>query len=90
MAKFSQYTINQVAGFDQQILAQQLVINQKDFWNFAWTVNNTTSGGWVTGPGVPVDLTGATISAEIKRRQIQDLEDGRSGINFTKIGRAHV
>jgi hypothetical protein len=84
MAKFSQYTLNQVAGFDQQILAQQLVVNQKDFWNFAWTVGQSTAG-WNTTTGVPVNLTGATISAEIKRRQIIDLEDSRSGINFTIV-----
>lgn len=84
MAKFSQYTLNQVAGFDQQILAQQLVINQKDFWNFAWTVSQNTSG-WNTDTGTPVDLTGATITAQIKRRQIVDLEDSRGGINFTIV-----
>lgn len=84
MAKFSQYTLNQVAGFDQQILAQQLVVDQKDFWNFAWSVNNTTAG-WNISTGTPVDLTGATISAEIKRRQIVDLEDSRGGINFTIV-----
>ena len=82
MAKFSQYTLNQVAGFDQQILAQQLVINQKDFWNFAWTINSDLAG-WNVETGDPVDLTGATISATIKRRQIVDLEDSRGGINFT-------
>lgn len=84
MAKFSQYTLNQVAGFDQQILAQQLVINQKDFWNFAWTTGTSTAG-WNTSSGTPVDLTGATITAQIKRRQIQNLEDSRGGINFTIV-----
>jgi hypothetical protein len=84
MAKFSQYTLNQVAGFDQQILAQQLVINQKDFWNFVWSINANTAG-WNTNTGTPVDLTGCTISAEIKRRQIVNLEDSRGGINFTIV-----
>jgi len=84
MAKFSQYTLNQVAGFDQQILAQQLVINQKDFWNFVWSINANTAG-WNTNTGTPVDLTGCTITAEIKRRQIVDLEDSRNGINFTIV-----
>ena len=84
MAKFSQYTLNQVAGFDQQILAQQLVINQKDFWNFVWSINANTAG-WNTNTGTPVDLTGATITAEIKRRQIVNLEDSRNGINFTIV-----
>lgn len=82
MAKFSQYTLNQVAGFDNQVLAQQLVYNQKDFWNFTWT-NSTNSGGWNTGPSSPIDLTNCTIDAQIIRRQIVDLEDSRGGLNFT-------
>lgn len=82
MAKFSQYTLNQVAGFNNQILAEQLVYDQKDFWNFAW--NTGSSNGW-TNTSTPVDLTGATISAEIIRRQITDLEDSRTGINFTIV-----
>lgn len=82
MAKFSQYTLNQVAGFNNQILAEQLVYNQKDFWNFAW--NTGSSNGW-NSTSTPIDLTGATISAEIIRRQIVDLEDSRTGINFTIV-----
>ncbi len=76
MAKFSQKTLTQVAGFDGQILAQELVYDQKDFWNFAW--NSTDSQGNTT----PVDLTGATINAQIIRRAIVGLEDSRSGISF--------
>ena len=80
--KFSQYTLNQVAGFDGQILAQQLVYNQKDFWNFAIGTTNTSSNGW-TQSQTPVNLTGATINAQIIRRQIVDLVDSRGGLNFT-------
>lgn len=84
MAKFSQYTLNQVAGFNNQILAEQLVYNQKDFWNFAWNTNTVSGGGW-TNTTTPIDLTGATISAQIIRRQITELEDSRTGINFTIV-----
>lgn len=75
MAKFANDTLIQVAGFDGQILAQELVYNQKDFWNMTWsTVNGTT----VT----PVDLTNVTIDAQIVRRQLSDVVDGRYGLEF--------
>lgn len=80
MAKFSQNTLNQVAGFDGQILAQELVYNQKDFWNFAWG-NAVTVSGWQTGLN-PIDLTGATINAQIIRRAITDFHDSRTGLDF--------
>lgn len=80
MAKFSQATLNQVAGFDSQILAQELVYNQKDFWNFAWG-NIVSTSGWQTGL-TPVDLTDATIDAQIIRRAITDFHDSRTGLDF--------
>lgn len=83
MAKFSQNTINQVAGFDSQVLAQKLVYNQKDFWNFAWN-QNVSVNGW-TSNSTPIDLTGCTIDAQIIRRQITDLNDTRGGIDFTIV-----
>ncbi len=82
MTKYSQYTLNQVAGFDGQILAQELVYNQKDFWNFQWASSVSTNGGW-TQTVTPVDLTGATIDAQILRRQIVGLKNGRTGLDFT-------
>lgn len=81
MAKFSQNTLNQVAGFDGQIIAQELVYDQKDFWNFSWATNLTYTGGWVTGSD-PVDLTGATIDAQIIRRAITNFRDSRTGLDF--------
>lgn len=81
MAKFSQNTINQVAGFDGQILAQELVYNQKDFWNFSWATIVSYSGGW-TSNTVPLNLTGATINAQIVRRAITNFHDSRTGLDF--------
>lgn len=75
MAKFANNTLTQVAGFDGQILAQELIYNQKDFWNMTW--NNNTDGV-VT----PIDISGVTISAQIIRRTISDLTDGRYGLEF--------
>jgi len=80
--KFSQNTLNQVAGFDGQIIAQQLVFDQKDFWNFSWASDVQYTGGWVTG-STPINLTGATISAQIVRRAITDYCDSRTGLDFT-------
>jgi len=75
MAKFANNTLTQVAGFDGQILAQELVYNQRDFWNMTW---NTTINGVVSA----IDLTGVTISAQIIRRTITDVVDGRYGLEF--------
>lgn len=81
MAKFSQNTLTAVAGFDGQILAQELVYMQRDFWNMAWSASTTTNGGWNT-TSTPINLTGATLDAQIIRRQILDLKDGRTGLDF--------
>ena len=81
MAKFSQQTLNQVAGFDGQIIAQELVYDQKDFWNFSWASDITYIGGWVTG-STPVNLTGASIDAQIIRRAITNFRDSRTGLDF--------
>ena len=80
MAKFTQATLNQVAGFDAQVLAQNLIYNQKDFWNFAWSTGNSING-WQTST-TPVDLTGATINAQIIRRAITNFSDSRTGYDF--------
>ena len=81
MAKFSQNTLNQVAGFDGQIIAQELVYDQKDFWNFSWATDIIYTGGWPTG-STPVNLTGASIDAQIIRRAITNFRDSRTGLDF--------
>lgn len=81
MAKFSQNTLNQVAGFDGQVIAQELVYDQKDFWNFSWASDLTYTSGWTTG-STPLNLTGATIDATIIRRAITNFRDSRTGLDF--------
>lgn len=71
MALFSKNTITQVSGFDNQCISGELVYNQKTFWNLVMATD-----------GVPVDLTGATIDAQIIRRQISNLQDTRYGLSF--------
>lgn len=71
MALFSKNTLTQVSGFDNQIISGELVYNQKTFWNLA-----------LATAGVPIDLTNATIDAQIIRRQISNLVDTRYGLSF--------
>ena len=56
---------------DLEIIAGELVYNQKTFWNLAFNAND-----------LPVDLTGATIDAQIIRRQLSNIHDSRYGLTF--------
>ena len=71
MAVFSKNTLTQVSGFDNQIIAGELVYDQKQFWNLEFQTD-----------GIPVDLTGATINAQILRRQVSNVQDTRYGLSF--------
>jgi hypothetical protein len=71
MAIFNKNTLQQVSGFDNEIIAGELVYNQKTFWNLAFNSN-----------GLPVNLTGATINASIIRRQLSNIRDSRYGLTF--------
>jgi hypothetical protein len=71
MAIFNKNTLQQVSGFDNEIIAGELVYNQRTFWNLAF--NND---------GTPVDLTDATIDATIIRRQLSNIHDSRYGLTF--------
>ena len=73
MALFSKNTLTQISGFDNQIIAGELVYNQKTFWNLVFT-NSATC--------LPLDLTGATVTAQIIRRQISNVQDTRYGLSF--------
>lgn len=72
MAIFNRNTLTQVSGFDNQIIAGELVFNQKTYWNL--TLNNSD--------GSPRDLTGATITSQILRRQLSNVRDSRYGLTF--------
>lgn len=71
MAIFNKNTLAQVSGFDNPILAGELVWDQQTYWNLTFT---SASG--------PVDLTGATIDAQIVRRQVSNIIDTRNGLTF--------
>ena len=71
MAVFNKNTLTQVSGFDNPIIAGELVYQQQTFWNLAFNNGET-----------PVDLTGATINAQIIRRQLSNVRDSRYGLTF--------
>lgn len=72
MAVFNKNTLTQVSGFDNPIIAGELVYQQQTYWNLVFTG---------TG-GTPVNLTGATINAQIVRRLLSNIQDTRSGLTF--------
>ena len=71
MAVFNKNSLTQVSGFDNPIIAGELVFDQQTFWNLE--MNNGTTA---------VDLTGATINAQIIRRQLSNVRDSRYGLTF--------
>jgi hypothetical protein len=71
MAIFNKNTLAQVSGFDNPIIAGELVYAQQTYWNLVFSSN-----------GVPVDLAGATIDASIIRRQLSNIHDSRYGLTF--------
>jgi len=73
MAIFNKNTLTQVSGFNNQIFAGELVWDQATFWNVVFT-NQTTK--------LPIDLTGATIDAQIIRRNLSNVKDTRYGLTF--------
>ena len=71
MAIFNKNTLAQVSGFSNEIIAGELVYNQRTFWNL--TLNTD---------GVPIDLTDAVIDASIIRRSVTNIHDSRYGLTF--------
>ena len=72
MAVFNKNTLTQVSGFDNQIIAGELVYQQRTFWNLALNADD----------GTPLDLTGTTIDAQIIRRRLTNVQDTRYGLSF--------
>ena len=72
MAVFNKNSLYQVSGFDNPIITGELVYQQRTFWNLS--ITNTD--------GDPVDLTGATIDAQIIRRVLSNVKDSRYGLTF--------
>jgi hypothetical protein len=62
-----------VSGFDNPIIAGELVWEQSTYWNLTITANDNVT---------PIDLTGATIDANIIRRAMSNITDTRNGLTF--------
>jgi len=73
MAVFNKNTLTQVSGFDNPIIAGELVYEQKTYWNLTLTGEDDVT---------PVDLTDATINAQIVRRTLTNVQDSRYGLSF--------
>lgn len=73
MAIFNKNSLTQVSGFDNPIIAGELVWEQSTYWNLSITANNNVT---------PIDLTGATIDAHIIRRAMSNITDTRNGLTF--------
>ena len=73
MAIFSKNSLTQVSGFDNPIIAGELVWEQSTYWNLTITANDNVT---------PIDLTGATIDAHIIRRAMSNIQDTRNGLTF--------
>lgn len=72
MAVFNKNTLTQVSGFDNQIIAGELVWEQKTYWNLTLADEDD----------IPLDLTGATIDAQIIRRVLTNVKDTKYGLSF--------
>ena len=72
MALFSRNVITQVSGFDNPLITGELVYNQRWYWNLTLLDVNDQ----------PINLSTATITADIVRRQVSNLIDTRNGLSF--------
>jgi len=73
MAIFNQNTLTQVSGFDNPIIAGELVWEQSTYWNLRITASDGTT---------PINLADATIDAQIIRRAVSNINDTRNGLSF--------
>jgi hypothetical protein len=73
MAIFNKNSLSQVSGFDNPIIAGELVWEQSTYWNLVITADDNVT---------PIDLTGATIDAQIIRRAMSNIQDTRNGLTF--------
>ena len=73
MAVFNKNSLYQVSGFDNPIIAGELVYDQSTYWNLVLTTEDGVT---------PVDLTDATIDAQIVRRTLSNVQDTRYGLSF--------
>ncbi len=76
MARFTKNTISKVGGFNDQVLAEELLYGQDTYWDI--TVTNDD--------GTPYDLTNWSTSARLIRRSVTAIEETRNGIDIQGMG----
>lgn len=79
MAIYAKNSLTQISGFNNQIIAGELVFDQNTYWNI--TLDNSGSVCQNITP-LPLDLTGAIIDAQIIRRRLENVQDTRYGLSF--------
>jgi hypothetical protein len=84
MARFSKSTLQQVAGFDGQILAEEIYYGVDDYWNITVATPNTSNTG--ISNSVPINLTGWNFKLRLIRRQVDAVVDTRNqGIELINL-----
>lgn len=73
MAIFNRNTLSQVSGFDNEIIAGELVWQQRTYWNMTFRAADGIT---------PINLEGASIDAQIIRRAVSNIVDTRNGLSF--------
>ena len=71
MPVYAKNSLTQISGFNNSIIAGELVYQQQTYWNLVMATD-----------GIPVDLTDVTIDAQIIRRQLSNVIDTRYGLSF--------
>lgn len=73
MAVFNKNSITQVSGFNNPCITGELVFEQQTYWNLVLTAEDGSTA---------VNLTGASIDAQIIRRTLSNVQDTRYGLSF--------
>jgi hypothetical protein len=72
VARFTKNSIAQIGGFQDQVLAEELLYGQDTYWDI--TVSDDS--------GTPYNLTNWQTSARLIRRSVTGIEDTRQGLDI--------
>jgi hypothetical protein len=72
MARFTKNSIAKVGGFQDQVLAEELLYGQETYWDITVTDDD----------GNAYDLTGWETSARLIKRSVTAIEDTRQGLDI--------
>lgn len=77
MARFSKNTIVQLAGFDADVIAEEILFGQDDYWNITLTDGTTAN--------LPLDLSDWSFEFRLIRRKVDDILDTRNGLELVNL-----